>query len=183
MAKPSPLIDVDLDQARAMYEVNVWGLLAMVQAFTPLLVTAKGTIVNVSSLGSKVNTPYIGLYGSSKAAVTMLSDTLRIEMAPLGIKVITAMTGMVRTRFFDNMEPVVLPQDSYYKPAEAQVNGTPGQKGSMDRNKMELEVYAERLVRDVLSGKTGPVYRGGLATTSKWLSMLMPFWILVSRHF
>jgi NAD(P)-dependent dehydrogenase (short-subunit alcohol dehydrogenase family) len=45
-----PLLDVDLDKARKQYEVNVWGVLAMTQAFFPLLRAARGTVVNQSSM-------------------------------------------------------------------------------------------------------------------------------------
>lgn len=55
-----PLVDADLDQGRRMFEVNFWGMLATVQAFTPLLVKSKGTVVNVSSVGGILYTPWIG---------------------------------------------------------------------------------------------------------------------------
>lgn len=55
-----PLVDADLDYGRRMFEVNFWGMLATTQAFTPLLVNAKGTVVNVSSVGGIIYTPWIG---------------------------------------------------------------------------------------------------------------------------
>ena len=56
----TPLADVDLDKARQLFEVNFWGVMAMTRAFLPLLVKAKGTVVNISSVGAVVHTPWIG---------------------------------------------------------------------------------------------------------------------------
>jgi len=53
-----PLIDLDLDAAKAVFEVNLWGLLAMTKAFAPLLVKSKGTVVNISSIGGKLVQPF-----------------------------------------------------------------------------------------------------------------------------
>ena len=83
-----PLIDADLNAVRNVYEVNVIGVLATVQAFAPLLISAKGTIVNIGSTAGLVPLPFRGVYTSSKAATNLLSDNLRLEMAPLGVKVI-----------------------------------------------------------------------------------------------
>lgn len=51
-----------------------------------------------------------GTYSASKAAVSSLSDTLRVELAPFGVKVITLVTGTVQTHFFDNAVPTELPR-------------------------------------------------------------------------
>lgn len=57
-----PLLEADLDRAKAVYEANVWGLLGLIQACSDLLVAAKGRIVNMSSVGAVVNTPWIGSF-------------------------------------------------------------------------------------------------------------------------
>jgi NAD(P)-dependent dehydrogenase (short-subunit alcohol dehydrogenase family) len=178
---PSPLVDADLDAGRKMFEVNFWGVLAMIQAFTPMLVISQGTIVNISSLGAKIHTPWIGLYSCSKAAVTMASDTLRLEMKPLGVNVVNAMVGMVETHFGDNLVDVVLPDSSFYKPVESDVNSTPGGKGqNMASNKMKVDVFADRLVGDILAGKRGHIWRGGWSTISRIILAILPRWIMVS---
>jgi 1-acylglycerone phosphate reductase len=178
---PSPLVDANLDDGRKMFEVNFWGLLAMVQAFTPLLVKAQGTIVNISSVSSKFYTPYLGVYSCSKAAVTMASDTLRLEMRPLGVNVVNAIVGMVDTNFGYNLEDVTLAKDSLYKSVESFVNNTPGGHGdNMQKHKMNLDTFAKRLVSDVLAGKKGHLWRGGMSTTSRLVGWLSPRWLLVS---
>lgn len=56
----SPLLDTDLNEARRLYDVNVWGLLAMVQAFSPLIVEAKEVIYNQSSIDGVLNMVWAG---------------------------------------------------------------------------------------------------------------------------
>lgn len=61
-----PLLDADLDEARKLFEVNVWGLLAVTQAFAPLLEAAaaagsKARVVNIGSVVSRINVPWQGI--------------------------------------------------------------------------------------------------------------------------
>ena len=56
-----------------------------------------------------------------KAAVLSIGDILRLETHPFDVKVITLITGVIRTKFFDNMPPTRLPSDSIYAPIDAQL--------------------------------------------------------------
>ena len=56
----SPLLDVDVAEAKRLYDVNVWGPLAMVQAFAPLLIEAKGIIINQSSIDGVLSMVWAG---------------------------------------------------------------------------------------------------------------------------
>jgi len=56
----SPLLDVDVAEAKRLYDVNVWGPLAMVQAFAPLLIKAKGVVSNQSSIDGVLNMLWAG---------------------------------------------------------------------------------------------------------------------------
>ena len=55
-----PILDVDLETAKSMYEINIWGTLRVTQAFAPFVIAAKGAIVNISSVAASLNTPWIG---------------------------------------------------------------------------------------------------------------------------
>ncbi|WOO80062.1 Short-chain dehydrogenase cctT [Vanrija pseudolonga] len=107
---PAPLLDTDLDRLRALFEVNAFAPLALTQAFAPLLVEAgKGSpldavVLNVGS-GASYGPPFRGAYGSSKAALQILSDVLRRELAPLGIKVVTLELLMVSTALLNGAKP------------------------------------------------------------------------------
>ncbi len=61
-----PLLDVDIDHAQRLYDTNVWGVMRTVQAFAHLLIASQGRIVNISSVGAVVNTPWIGELRSSR---------------------------------------------------------------------------------------------------------------------
>jgi 1-acylglycerone phosphate reductase len=60
----SPLLDTDIDEAKKLFEVNVWGPLAMVQAFAPLIVEAKGVVFNQSSIDGALNMVWAGKLSS-----------------------------------------------------------------------------------------------------------------------
>jgi 1-acylglycerone phosphate reductase len=180
-APTTPLVDADLETGKRMFDVNFWGVLSMVQAFAPLLVQAQGTIVNICSVGAIMHTPYLGLYDSSKAAIAMASETMRLELRPLGVNVITAMVGMVESKFHDNLAEVQVKEDSLYKPAERwiKLSATPGQ-GNMAQYEMPQDKFAARMADDILAGKSGKIWRGGVSTTSAILKWLLPSFLLVS---
>lgn len=54
-----PTLDVDIDYAKKIFDTNFWGALAVTQAFIPLLIAAKGTIVNISSVSGHINVPWM----------------------------------------------------------------------------------------------------------------------------
>jgi NAD(P)-dependent dehydrogenase (short-subunit alcohol dehydrogenase family) len=56
-----PLLDDDIDAAKAIFETNVWGPLAMTQAFAPLLIEAQGTLVNITSIAGHGAVPTMGM--------------------------------------------------------------------------------------------------------------------------
>lgn len=96
----APLMEVPEEDVRAMYETNVFGLLAVTQAFLPQMVRrGAGRIVNVSSGGGRFTLPLFGVYNSTKYAVESLSDAMRMELKPLGIRVVVFEPGATKTEF------------------------------------------------------------------------------------
>ena len=83
IAVAGPLEGIALDDVR-QYEVNVFGLLAVTQALLQSIRAGHGRIVNIGSIGGRINTPFVGPYSSSKAAVRSLSAALRRELRPVG---------------------------------------------------------------------------------------------------
>lgn len=69
-----PLLDADLEEGRKLFEVNLWGMLGVIQKFAPLLVKAGGTVVNISSVGGEVNAPWIGEFVFDNFFVCHLSS-------------------------------------------------------------------------------------------------------------
>jgi NADP-dependent 3-hydroxy acid dehydrogenase YdfG len=90
----------DLAEIRAMYETNVFGLLAVTQAVLPAMrARGAGTIVNLSSIAGRIGTPRSGLYQSSKWAVEALSESLHHEVSSFGLRVVVIEPGLFATAF------------------------------------------------------------------------------------
>ena len=97
IAVVGPLELLPVYALRYQFEVNVIGQIAVTQAMIPLLRTAKGRIVNVSSINGAIAPPYFGPYASSKFAIEALSDALRGELRRWGIRVSVVAPGPVKT--------------------------------------------------------------------------------------
>jgi NAD(P)-dependent dehydrogenase (short-subunit alcohol dehydrogenase family) len=99
IAVTSPLEYLPLDELRRQLEVNVIGQLAVIQAVMAQLRSARGRIVNVSSIGGRMALPLYGPYSASKFALEALSDSLRREQRE--IKVIVVEPGAIATPIWD----------------------------------------------------------------------------------
>jgi NAD(P)-dependent dehydrogenase (short-subunit alcohol dehydrogenase family) len=88
-------------ELRRQMDVNLLGPLAVTQAFMPMIRRSRGRIVNVSSIGGKVATPFLGPYCASKFALEALSDCMRAELKPFGISVSIVEPGAIKTKMFD----------------------------------------------------------------------------------
>jgi NAD(P)-dependent dehydrogenase (short-subunit alcohol dehydrogenase family) len=92
--------DVDLDATRRMFETNLFGAMAVIQAVLPAMREAgAGAVVNVSSIGARYVSPLISVYHASKAALALVSEGLALECRPFGIRVSMVEPGMVDTDF------------------------------------------------------------------------------------
>ena len=90
--------ETSLDRARALFDVNFWGPVRMVQAVLPTLRAQRsGHIIQVSSLSGRVGAAGVSFYAASKFALEGFSESLRLELAPLGIGVTIVEPGGVRT--------------------------------------------------------------------------------------
>ena len=96
-----PVEEVPLERLREVLEVNVVGVVAVTQAFLPLLRAGRGRIVNVSSVSGRVAAPFLGAYAASKFALEALSDALRVELRPWGLRMVLVEPGPVATPFWD----------------------------------------------------------------------------------
>ena len=94
--------ETDLDRVRRQFETNVFGLARLTQLVLPgMRAAGHGRIVNVGSMGGRIVFPAGGYYHASKYAVEALTDALRFEVAPFGIKVSLIETVLIRTSFGD----------------------------------------------------------------------------------
>jgi NAD(P)-dependent dehydrogenase (short-subunit alcohol dehydrogenase family) len=92
--------NVPIDEARRQFEVNVFGLARLVQLVTPhMREQGSGRIINISSVGGKFYEPLGAWYHATKFAVEGFSDSLRLELAPYGIRVVIVEPGPIRTEW------------------------------------------------------------------------------------
>jgi 1-acylglycerone phosphate reductase len=163
-----PLLDSDVAVAKKMFDVNVFALIAVTQAFAPLLIASKGTIVNIGSIVGKIPFPWQGYYNASKAAVNLLSDQLRIELSPFNVKVINVITGSVRSNFIQNLATAPrLPSNSLYFPAKEEVEKLMLGELAL-QNAMEVDAYAEGVANNVLKSSPKKIQWIGGETFSVW---------------
>lgn len=92
-----PVEYASLQDIRQTYEVNVFGQIAVSQALLHLLRRNRGRIVNITSVGVNIAIPFGGLLNSSKSAFAMLSDSMRLELRPFGVRVIAIEPGAIST--------------------------------------------------------------------------------------
>ena len=94
------LEDVPVEEARRQFDVNIFGLARMTQLVLPQMRAQRdGYIVNISSMGGKIWEPLGSWYHASKFAVEGLSDSLRVEVAAFGIKVVIIQPGTIRSEW------------------------------------------------------------------------------------
>ncbi|KAK8021745.1 hypothetical protein PG990_006883 [Apiospora arundinis] len=173
-----PLLDEDIEQGKALFETNVWGPLAVTQAFAPLLGKAKGTVVFITSLSGHLNVPYQGTFAASKASEEIMAETLRLELAPLHVNVLSIVTGALHTKGQSHFDDWKLPEGSLYAPVESTIRDRArGQEGAP---RMEAIDYAKRVVSEIIKGRTGKFWYGASAGPVKFMTSWLPASLTVS---
>ncbi|KAL2829487.1 hypothetical protein BDW59DRAFT_159075 [Aspergillus cavernicola] len=159
----APALEADPNLVRKMFDANVFGLFDMVTTFTPLLIAtavnsnSTPTIVNVASILARLPFPFSSAYNATKAAVAAYSDTLRLELSPLGVRVVTVFMGEVSTRL-RSADNINFGPDSLYADVEVRVK-----KRTEDSAKVSItaDVFAKQVVPKVLaSNKTSYIWKG-----------------------
>lgn len=108
--------EVTLDQARAQFETNYFGVVRMVTAVLPLMREQRhGLILATSSLAGLVPLPFWGHYNASKFAVEGFMESLRYELKPFGVRVAMVEPGSIKTAFYASPDAVALPAYSPWR--------------------------------------------------------------------
>jgi NAD(P)-dependent dehydrogenase (short-subunit alcohol dehydrogenase family) len=94
----APVEVFPLNEWRRLFEVNFFGHIAVTQTLLPTLIRSKGRVINISSVGGKIAMATYGPYAGTKFALEAVSDSLRREIAPLGVQVVVVEPGAVQTK-------------------------------------------------------------------------------------
>lgn len=171
-----PVMDLDLQEVRKLFELNVFSLISVSRAFLPLLRrSSQPMIVNNTSIAGSVAMPFQAAYSASKSAAAMLTHGMRLELEPFSVKVVELKTGSVESNFFQTS--VSLPETSMYRLGKDLVEniskGEPFRPGMVPASSWAAGVVAD------LSKANPPyiVWRGGSAQLVRYGIMLPLAWL------
>ncbi|KIW06224.1 uncharacterized protein PV09_02700 [Verruconis gallopava] len=168
-----PALDIDFAEVEQTFRTNVFGVMRMCQAFAPLLIEARGTIVQIGSVAAIMPYVFGSVYNASKAALHQYSNTLRVELAPFGVKVVTIVTGGVKSNIA-NIDRV-LPEDSYYLPIAKEYARRVKHSQEMG---IPNEQYAKYVVPKVLKNRSRQIWGGFGAWWIWFASTFLPMSLL-----
>lgn len=166
--------EVPIEEAKRQFEVNIFGLARITQLVIPKMREQKsGRIVNISSMGGKIYTPFGAWYHATKFALEGWSDCLRIELKPFGIDVVIVEPGGIQTEWGDiameNLNKV-----SGNGPYAPLVNKVISASGKNKDKLTEVSVLGEEIAKAASTKKPKTRYLKGflakpLVTMRKWL--------------
>ena len=159
------LEDVSMEAIKRIFEVNLFALIRITQACLPgMRSLRKGTIVNLSSIVGKFAFPGSGVYAATKYAVEGITDALRIELAPFGIRVVTIRPGPIATEFNEVGNKwtgdLMARTDPDYKPLYQTAGAATG-KMFASLSIPGPDLIADCIVQAVLSDAPKAVYSAG----------------------
>lgn len=181
-----PAIEAEFSEIESVYATNLFAVIRLCQTFMPLLRQSNGTIVQIGSVAGCFPYAWGSVYNASKAALHSYSSALRVEVAPLGVHVITVVTGGVKSRI--SRVSRSLAEESPYKKIEGDYRD---RQVHSQRVGMETSLYAQTVVKQVLAAegwlwRTRTIWAGGAAGTVRYLSWFAPEGVLewiVARMF
>ncbi len=186
-----PIEDFSIDEVKAQFETNVFGVLRMIKAVSPIMRKQKsGLIINFSSISGLVSFPLFSIYSASKYAIETITEGLWFELKHFGISVCMVEPGSFKTSFSNNRKDaglmyrenspykkLITTFDSRYIKTHAQVKGlTSKQKGP--------EQVADVIAEIIESGSPKLRYRIGMdAHKNYWIRKLLPdfLWMKLLR--
>jgi len=139
--------DLSTDEVRDQYETNVFGVFRTIREVLPTMRRQRnGTIINISSIAGIVGFVGMGAYVSTKFAIEGLTQSLRLELAPFGIRAMVIEPGVIRTNILDSSPVAKRAQsgNTAYKEMMQQFNEI---LNSMVKNASEPIVVANQVLR------------------------------------
>lgn len=166
-----PLIHIDIAESHDLFDLNVFSIIRITRAFLPLLVRSerKPLIANNTSAAALLGmgVPFQGAYNASKAAAASITESLRFELQPFGVRVVNIFTGVVKTEFFANAPVGTVPPGSIYELAKDNIEAAMAAPPP-DFKPMDAAVWAKQVAGDLSQSKPPyAIYRGTGAGTGR----------------
>ena len=174
--------DTPLAMAQAQFNTNVFGVMRVCQRVLPLMRRERaGLIVNVTSIAGELSLPFQGIYSATKFAVEGLSEALRAEVRPFGIRVVLVQPGDFRTGFTDARRTVPASGPAYAdRSSRALAIAARDERAGADPQQLA------RLIARIVSSRR-PRFRYVVGPAAQeWLMRLrhvLPGQMLIARHF
>lgn len=183
MSVNAPVEVLAIDEWRSLFEVNLFGHVAMTQTLLPALIRSKGRVVNISSVGGKVAMATYGPYAATKFALEAVSDALRREVAPLGVQVVVVEPGGVRTEMPGRAMASAHAVASTMTPEQSQrygalVQAIIAQTAYHTESGLPADAVAKVIVKAVTTGKPRTRYTVGREAALLTLVRILPDRIL-----
>ncbi len=162
--------DLSREDLLRQFETNVAAPVAVLRATLAILPGFSGLVVNIGSISGLVTTPFSGAYCASKAALHAVSDALRMELRPFGIRVVTVQPGGIRSRFAESAVMELPPGSRYARYAE----GMKRRRNASQDGALDAQVFAARLADALLRPDPPDIFRLGanarlLPALKRWL--------------
>lgn len=179
-----PIEYVSKEDMVNIFNINVFGQVAVTQAFLPMIRKARGRIVNIGSVGAHVGIPFGGLLNASKSAFKSLNDALRLEMHPFGVRVSIVEPGAIKTPAVDktlgDVDEVIrnLPAEGKAQYGEM-LKTFAGRAYERESNGSEPDVVAEAVMQALTGNRPHARYPAGKhARLLAFLPIIIPAVIL-----
>jgi NADP-dependent 3-hydroxy acid dehydrogenase YdfG len=169
------LEDCTIADAKEQFDVNVFGALRVCRAILPTMRQQRvGHIINIGSIGGLVAIPYQGLYSASKFALEGLTESLRLEVRDLGIRVVLIEPGDHRTALTQHRR--IVTSDVYREPSGRAIE----RMASDERNGADPEGVARLVYRIIRNPRPRLRYTAGpvVQRAAVWLKRLMPYAVM-----
>lgn len=144
--------DISIEEIKAQYETNVFGLVRTTQAVLPIMRKQKsGLVVNISSGIGRFGIPTTSAYVSTKFAIEGLSESMSYELEPFGIKTVIIEPGVIKTNFLNSMKLAKKSQDPN-SPYKQLMKGVESGMNKMIENGSPPE-YVAKIVLDAITNE------------------------------
>lgn len=168
-----PGTDVTVEDAKACFDVNLFGVIRMTRAAIPLLKESKGTIVQTGSVAAVLPFPFGSIYAASKAALHQYSNVLRIELRPFDINVVVLCVAAVDTEIADTRP---LPKGSLYMDIDDGIQAR--RTMAKDNKPMSPTIFAKNIVPQVIQSNPKRTIWNGRGVWFLWILSVCPRWLI-----